>query len=411
MSRSVFAALPRTILTTLVLALSVSLGWAQEEPQPGADFVLAGYGSADYGGVFADEYQHDFTASVSPIMLFQMGSDFLFEAELEFGLSGELTTTTLEYAQIDYLGFERFQVVAGKFLLPFGLFSKRYHPTWINKLPTTSLLYGHAHGGVAEGALLPIMSDAGLMVQTKQPLSDGLDLQAVVWATQGPVAIAHEEESGEDGAAGGGHTHAVAPPGGSATDTPPRVQPAMRAPGIATNPVRVAQVGPAEVPDVGFGVAFTDNNQNKMVGARVGVVSGSSFEIYGSGFHAMYDANNYLDLTGFNAAFAARPGPVELRGEGILLRQELEHEDGVFETLDRWGYYLQVSRRSGSIEPVVRWSHLPQVDLEDQTVRSEKRRLAIGTNYWLAPSIPLKLSYSINMDGNDALYLQWAYGF
>ncbi len=114
-------------------------------------FVIAGYGSTTYEGVTQGVYRNDFSASVSPVLLYSKGTDILFEAELEFGLTGDATSTTLEYAQIDYLGFENVQFIAGKFLLPFGVFGERIHPTWINKLPTMPIVFGHAHGGVAGG--------------------------------------------------------------------------------------------------------------------------------------------------------------------------------------------------------------------------------------------------------------------
>lgn len=392
-------------LAVLLITLTAEATRAQE-----TNFVLSGYGSADYAGRFNDSYGHDFTASVSPVFLYQMGNSLLFEAELEYELSGESTNTTLEYAQVNYQGFEQVQITAGKFLLPFGLFGQRYHPTWINKLPTMSLLFGHAHGGVAEGALLPVLSDAGLMIQGKQPLAGKWSLDGVVWASQGPMRVGEEGGDHDDGG-DDGHVHAVA--ASSLAGAEAQLAGSQRR--VQKNGSLVNQTGGGTsgggVPDVGFGVAFPDNNQNKMLGTRLGVVYGSAFEVYASAFHAMYDSDDYLDLTGYNLAFAARPGSYKLRGEGILLRQEFEHSVDAFETITRKGYYLQLSRQIRSWEPVVRWSHLPEVKVEGQHVQEERRRLAVGMNYWLTSSIPLKLSYSLNLDGPDALYLQWALGF
>lgn len=391
------------LLAGVLIALTAEGTQAQE-----SNFVISGYGSADYAGRFDDSYGHDFTASVSPVFLYQMGNSLLFEAELEYELSGGSTNTVLEYAQVNYQGFERVQITAGKFLLPFGLFGQRYHPTWINKLPTMSLLFGHAHGGIAEGALLPVLSDAGLMIQGKQPLSGKWSLDGVVWASQGPVPVAEEGDQTDGGDDGHAHLEAQR----SRAETKARSTTKIR---ISKSPVAAEQEGghttSGEVPDVGFGVAFPDNNQNKMLGTRLGVVYGSAFEIYGSAFHAMYDEAGYLDLTGYNVAFAARPSSFRLRGEAILLRQEIEPSAGVFETVSRKGYYLQLSRQIRSWEPVVRWSELPDIQLGGRSVHDGKGRLAVGVNYWVSPSVPLKLSYSVNLDGHDAIYLQWAVGF
>src|SRR5680860_89684 len=159
-----------TGLAILLLLTPATRVEAQEQaaPSPLANFVLTGYGSTQYvtsigDGLALDELDNNFGVSVSPVLLFQMGDDILFESELEFGLSGEQTTTTLEYAQVNYLVLERFVITAGKFLMHFGVFSERLHPSWINKMANAPILYGHAHGGVADESLLPMLADAGVM--------------------------------------------------------------------------------------------------------------------------------------------------------------------------------------------------------------------------------------------------------
>ena len=184
-------------LVFLALMILPASAGAQALRGPISNVTLAGYGSASYNVNPNSDFRNDFTASVSPILLYSMGEDLLFETELEFGLSGELTTTTLEYAQIDYLGFERFIITAGKFLLPFGTFGERLHPTWINKLPTAPLLYGHGHGGVAEGSLLPVLSDVGLLVRYKAPVGKKWAFDASGWISQGPRLVGAGE--GGDG--------------------------------------------------------------------------------------------------------------------------------------------------------------------------------------------------------------------
>ena len=376
----------------LMVLLAAPAAWAQSLPSPLSNVVLAGYGSATYSGVINDDFTNNFTASVSPVILYSMGNDLLFETELEFGLSGEATTTSLEYAQIDYLGFERVQFIAGKFLLPFGLFSERLHPTWVNKMPTSPLLYGHGHGGVAEGALLPVLSDAGFMMRMKQPLSTAWAFDLSVWVSQGPRLVT-EAESGDDHA----DDHGVAASKNS-----------DGAFGILDDGHR--DEAKIDIPTVGFGVAFADNNENKMIGGRLGLVHGPGFEIYVSGFHAMYDPENFLDIAGGNLAIDWRRGALDVRAEGTLLWQEFEHEEH-YETLQSSGYYVQVARRVGAFEPVVRWSHLLEADVDSAVARPERRQLALGLNYWIDASIPVKVAYEIDLDGTDGFFLQWAFGF
>lgn len=377
-------------ISTLALAgagllLGVPGAVAQEPVQtPEYGFLVSGYGSATYNSRFDDDaFASDFQAAVSPIVLYSVGSDLLFEAELEFELEGEGTQTTLEYAQANYLGFDRFVLTAGKFLLPFGVFSERLHPTWINKLPTPPLLYGHAHGGVAEGSLTPILSDVGLMVRFSQPLDDLLSFDLSAFVTQGPAEAEHDE--GGDG--GDGHTHAI-----------------VQASVTSANQVQF------EIPGLAFGTNFSDNNDNKMLGARLGMVRGADFEVYIAGFHAMYNAGDYLDLIGTNLSLEWRRGTFEFRGEGAILWQEFEQNDE-FPTARSPAYYLQVSRRFGDFEPIVRWSHLLETKVDGEVARDDLQQVALGLDYWIQPSVPVKLAFNVDPDGPERLILQWAYGF
>ena len=384
----------RALASACLIAL---LGWAAGAPagaQTQSTVVLAGYGSATYEGVLNDDYPNDFSASVSPVVLYSLGGDILFEAELEFGLSGELTTTTLEYAQVDYMGFDNFQIVAGKFLLPFGIFGERLHPSWVNKLPSSPILFGHAHGGVAEDALLPIMSDAGVMLRWAQPFGTGWSLAFSGWVSQGPRLV--EATEGDD------HTHAlVAPIPVTASDA---------VSGLAESGSG-GQLVDLPTPPVGFGVAFRDNNKNKMLGGRIGVVKGPSFEAYVSGFHAMYDAEDFLDYAAGALSMEWRRGTFELRGEGVLLRQEFEQAVGIFETLERSGFYVQASKRFGAWEPVARFGRMNDAVVADVVVGEAHSQLALGLDYWFASSIPLKLAWEYHEDDDDRLVVQWAFGF
>ena len=388
----------------LAVVLAAPAGAQDRPPSPLSDFVVTGYGTLGYTSSFngpADDFHHDFSAAISPVFLFNMGNDFLFEAEFEFEVAGAETETALEYAQVDYLGFDRVQITAGKFLLPLGLFGERLHPTWINKMPSMPLLYGHAHGGVAEGALLPVLSDFGVMGRWAQPLSGSLTLDVSAWVTQGPRPAATEgADAGDDG-----HAHNLVPSlGRTAGATAPDLGPAAQ---VTPTPAELAAL-----PSVAFGTNTADNNDNKMLGARAGLVAGGDFEFHVSGFHAMYDEGDFLDVYSGNVAFEWRPERFEIRGEGaVLWQQVLLEETAVYETMESPGYYVQASRRFGPFEPVARWSHLLDSELGTAVVRDEVRQLALGLDYWFTPSIPLKTAFEVNLDGEERVLVQWAYGF
>lgn len=383
------------IATLTLLAMVVCQPAVSQTAGTLSDAVLSGYGNITWQATADETRTNDFSVGFSPVMLYSMGENFLFEAELEFGVSGEVTTTSLEYAQFNYLGFDNVVITAGKFLVPFGLFGERVHPAWINKLPTAPALFGHAHGGVAEGgALLPILSDVGLMARYRNSFSSGWGLNLTAWVSQGPrwvgdpggtpVDDGHEDDEGDD--------HSAASKIGDLSDEGHGGELTI------------------EIPSVGFGVAFPDNNANKMLGARLGLVKGPMFEAYVGAFHARYDNNQDLDLIGSHLSMEMRHSGFEVRAEGMLLWQDVPHESAI-EVLNREGYYVQASRRIGAWEPVVQWSHVMEAELEGQTASPDQREFAVGAVYWLQPSIPLKVAYHSDLNGDDHVFLQWAYGF
>ncbi len=61
----------------------------------------------------------------------------------------------------------------------------------------------------------------------------------------------------------------------------------------------------------------------------------------------------------------------------------------------------------GRFEPVIRWGQTSGHSPDDRD------QLALGLNYWLYASVPLKVTYEFNQGEvkNDRLLLQLAYGF
>lgn len=123
-------------------------------------FQLAGYASLDY----IDEEKEDGSFSelkFSPLLLYTYGDIFLFAAEVEFEINDEgETETELEYASgtffiNDYMGLQ-----VGKFLSPIGQFVQNLHPSWINKLPSAPVGFGH--DGAAPSSNIGIALRGGL---------------------------------------------------------------------------------------------------------------------------------------------------------------------------------------------------------------------------------------------------------
>lgn len=347
---------------------------------PRHGFLVTGYGSAGYRATFADgETPNNFRASLSPILLWQIADRFLFESELEFALEEGVTEAELEYAQIDYSLTNNAKVVAGKFLLPFNIFTERMHPTWINSFISPPALYGGHHGSAGPvEPMLPVLSDVGVQVRGTYTLGRFSYLTVSGFVSQGPRAEVGDEEVGhEDEEEDHEEDH---------------------------------------VPELEFGTNFEDNNEDKMVGGRLGAGIAPYFEANVSAMTGAYDAAGDLRFTSYGAHLEGRYAGFELHGEWMRTEQEVaEEESGEIETLDRDGYWVQLSYRHRKWEPEVRWTQLFEGQLHEETVMEDGRQLALGLAYWMEPSLGLKIEYLFNGEDadldNDRFALQWAFGF
>lgn len=359
---------------------------AQLNPQPSHGFVLSGYGTA--GWAKAQGVPNGFFTSVAPILLFRMTDKMFAEAELEFGLEDGATETGLEYATVHCLANDYLTVSAGKFIVPFGVFAQRIHPSWINRFTSAPPVYG-GHGGVpGNDPLLPILSDIGVMASAVAPLGGvGRSVTFSAYLTNGPrTAAGHlgeEDDEPEHGAR----------------------------------------------PEFDFGSASGDNNDNKMLGGRVGLVLAPNFEVDASALtsrwgHAEAGGNTGkpLAFTGYNLAAEYRPrAELELRTEWVWIRTEMEEIEGassVIETLPQFGGYVQAAYRHGLWEPVIRFSLVDQ-DQSSEHGDTQFKQYGLGLNYWFSPSIAIMAAYEVNRDAfangsdlpNNRLLVHWAFGF
>jgi hypothetical protein len=358
----------------LALAATVALGIctarvasAQESTNrvvPTNQTVITGYGTVGYAVGTQGDNANAFTSSISPVLLFQFMDRVLFEVELEFELTGGVTETGLEYAQLDFLLNDNITLTGGKFLVPFGVFGERLHPTWINKFPTSPPLYGHHVSQFGAEPLLPILSDVGVMA--RGALAPGpWQLALVGYVTQGPA--------GE--------------PGGDPTE-------------------------PAELE---FPASSGDNNTDKMFGGRLDIALPPWAELNVSVVNGDYDENNVLDFTGYNVAGELRASGFELRGEYVQTRQEIETPTA-FPSIKRHGFYAQAAYRYRAFEPVVRWTQVFDTRTDGTVENDGARQIGIALDYWFNPSIAFMVGYEINReDGpevdNDRVVAHIAFGF
>jgi hypothetical protein len=330
---------------------------------PTHNVVLSGYGTVGYAFRPEGENQNEFTASVSPVFLYQFQDKVLFEAEFEFELTGGVTETGLEYAQIDVLLSDNVTLVGGKFLLPFGVFGERLHPTWINKFPTAPPLYGHHVSEFGAEPIIPVLSDVGVMLRGA--------------VTPGPWHL--------------GVT------------------------GYATNGPAGEVSAPGDVAELEIPASSSDNNTDKLFGGRIDIALPPWAEVNISYLNGDYDEQNVLDFTGWNVAAELRRASVELRGEYIQTRQEVETLTG-FEVLKRHGYYAQLAYRWRAWEPIVRWTQVFDTELDGVVQDEGAWQAAVALDYWFSPSIAVMGAYELNREqgteiDNDRAVIHIAFGF
>jgi len=346
-------------------------------PQPsdssGTAFVLTGFAWTNFENI--EGMDSTFRAAFVPIFLWKINERVFFEAEIDFSLAEEETEVELGYAQLSFIVNDWLTIGVGKFLTPFGSFWERWHPAWINRLPTMPLVYAH-HGGFIGEGLLGIQARGG--VRMGRTL-----INYAVYIANGPSL-------GEEGHEAGGLEWE----------------------------------------------RNLDNNNSKTFGGRVGVLPIPHVEIGLSLLSGTVgdSGSQYSDvdtlILGFDFWFGreveALKGYVEVRAEFAWADTDtatFDDEDGnpfLFDNNTRQGWFVQVAWRptlldgiAKNFELVVRFdstlNHGPDELGIDQT------RITIGVNYWLYENAPLKFAwfqdgFSEGDDRNGVIF-QAAIGF
>lgn len=387
-------------IIVLILAISnmlhVLYGQAADpetyDGKPGESrFLLRGY--AHSGLQITDETSTFEGGAFNPLFIYKQSDRLLFESELEMALLGDQLEIGLEYVNISYLLTRTTVLRVGKMLTPFGIFVPNLHPAWINKFPGPPLGAGH-HDGVLPSSDIGVeLRGAGYVGPLKANYS--------IYVSNGPFLNSGDEEAEE-----GGMLH--------------------------------------------FG-EFPDNNKNKFVGGRVGLLPfrNSSLELGVSLMTGKVgeEHSDYEDigatLYGFDLTFVrsvpSLSSVVDIKGQyGIV-----DVDDAAFPVPDdetgelfydfenrSTTYFVQASIRPAlleskiirNLELVGRYSSLETP--EEAVWGTAQTQWELGLNYWLNWRTLFKLSYKWN-DGADeegdehghggavpvdALFFHWAIG-
>ncbi len=359
---------------------------------------FSGYGAVGFNK--ADGDASSFSAIFAPIFHYQLSKRLHVLIEPEFELEDTELEIGLEIGEIDFFINDYVTLSAGKILLPFNVFSERFHPTWINKMPALPIIYGHGgHGGQG---IVPVLSDIGAQVSGGIPLNlfEGSKINYAFYLVNGP-RIESEDDHGdgdEDGDEEAGDDHDDEETTTANEDEEDEEHEENGNGGTQT--------------DLVFGNNFTDINSNKAFGGRIGFLPVWNWEVGGSLMFGDAEDDINFFMYGFDTEFQYR---------GLLVLGEFLHLGndnlGGGKT-EKNGYYAQASYRLSDfaidnrylgdfingLEPVLRYgkNYLPGPDQE---------QFAIGLDWWLLSSVPLKIAYEFNDGLPDRLLLQWAFGF
>jgi len=352
-----------------------------EATVPGSTkFLLTGYAFAG----FQDRHGETstFRAGFSPIFLWKLSDKIFFEGELEVGQEDGETTLNLEDAHLTYLLNDYITVGMGKFLTPFGQ-SIHFHAAWINKLPDFSLVFNDDEGLVGFSQL-------------------GAEANGVI--PIGPIMVFYDA--------------------------------------YVSNGPRLNTTDPAKAGVLDFD-NFTDTNNNKAVGGRIGFMPLPQLEI---GYSILYARVSAPDTSGDHARVLLQgvdasymrdidwlKGGIELRGEWVWSKVgrltydptgDLGFGPVTFNNRREGGYgqmsYRPYKLKVPVIEKLEAVARYDTIDTpRDAPGAFDEERWSIGLNYWLGQSTVIKAAYEFgnrrSLDNGrenvDSFLLQAAMGF
>ncbi|HWP03684.1 MAG TPA: hypothetical protein VNL96_09525 [Gemmatimonadaceae bacterium] len=221
--------------------------------------MVTGYAVSEFEVTFSDPRTNTFDAqNFNLILLGQLRGDVFAAAEVEYEHGGD--EIMLEYGYIAFTRWPVANIVAGKFLVPFGRFNADLHPAWINRIPGRPL---------PNNGILPVAyGDVGVMVRGAAPLGTAGRITYDVWGVNGLA-------------------------------------------GAANGNIRNMRDNNEDV----------DNNI--ALGGRLGYVSDRGFDFGASVYNGQYnDTLGGLNLRIIGVDASWRRGPIEVRGEYMTASQD-----------------------------------------------------------------------------------------
>ncbi len=356
-------------LRTEVDALKQQVESAAEWKTPTTLVHLAGF--ADVGYVDTKSKAGTFrTGSFSPIFHYQFNESVMLEAELEFATDeAGKSEAGIEYMTIDIFMNDYSALVVGKFLSPLGQFRQNMHPSWINKMASAPVGFGH--GQAAPNA------EVGAMVRGGFPMS-GIYANYAVYLGNGPALTVDD-----------GEIEVETPGLNKASD------------GSKSGGGRFGLYFPNQRLDLGVSAATGNTSERTDNSATMPEV-------------ITYTYNNERSYNVIGADFIWHLNQLDVRGEYV--KQDIGTasastvpDAGVW---DAW--YVQAAYGFGAAkwEAVLRYS-----EYDTPYDSNDRKQSMVGINYLFASNVIGKVDYEFNDNPNagltadDRLLLQLAYGF
>src|ERR1043166_9327637 len=338
-------------------------------------FLLAGWAEGTYEQ--RNGQVSTFSASLNPLFLWELTPKILFDGRLEIEPSGGGTNVNLVNAQISYLLNDYVALGVGEFFSPSNVFVERFEPQWINKLPDRPVGVYHD--------VLPNIS-VGAQVRGGFPIGP-TRVDYAFYVSNGPT--------------------------------------------LNTFDARTAG-------SLDFN-SYTDNNDDKAIGGRVGFLPLPGVEV-GYGFETSkpgFQGTAFADLRALvqSVDLEITRNSDLLKGRVNLFTQyawsKVDHAvydpDGslgfgplAFTSKQEGGYAAIAYRQTKldldllrNLEVIFRWDHLSgdPSGLGDPS----ETRWTIGLDYWLSPSTVIKAAYEWDKPNGEcnrnAILLQTAMGF
>lgn len=322
---------------------------------------LSGYGSVLYSD---DDMNESFSRVLfAPIFHYQWRDLVLLESEFEVTIGEDgASDFALEYLTINLLVRDNIAVGAGKFLSPVGQFRQNLHPTWINKLASAPVGFGHDQAA-------PV-SEVGALARGGVEVSfwSGVFANYSVFVGNGPILELNE---------GGDEIEAIEAEGTT-----------RDADGNKVYGGRFGLV-PFANTEVGFSLATGE--------AAVPGEPGRDYDVYGADF-----VTQWRD-------FALRGEWVKSKIDGLDARRTAAPEGQEWEA---WYTQLSYRIRPTKLETVMRYG-----DFNSAHGDQAQEQWAFGANWWFNSHAVAKFTYELNHGAtgervdDDRLLFELSYGF